>query len=819
MALPQQIIPSDAPPTRPTITVSTGDIGNVTTSSQLTTNMVGGAGNWPTFEFLTRNFSLADSMAGFRLGFHDLIGHVDQIVDTTLLGRDLPLVGGQLAGASEFLLQIRDSVTDNLGLYGSSLTVENVAQGFYDALGPGGYDWLQDDPATGDGIVNFNDVKVVRDTVTVDGQTLVIGVQYELDLQTPVDRLATPVDLDLLLPGLGLDLDAEVDVNMGYKFPLRVGVSIADGVYIDVSGTNDLEIKLDAALPGQTSRMTAGSRVTFDNSNGTAPTITRHAGNWVLDGFRSGQIIQIDDSTSNDGRYIIGSIDPSGRVLTLRSTDANLAATSSSQDRIVSEGPTAGVEISVRQRSVTGNPSLQFQNVQQSHGGSTYEDLDAIVRSSGSWTKDGFSPGDIITITGTSNNNGQYRVFDISANGRALTVETVLHPETTSDALIIRQQENTIDGRLGILPIRAQQIDSLGQPSDDSLMTGTFVIDLEPGGSVGPQRLTLGETIAASPMPVEPVDGFTSNPLPALIAVTDNAADPLTVQPLSLQLRTDLPRSAAYPPYRMRLDIGNWNWAINDSLVDATTNPTLAFNDVQFDVVGFMRDFVGPQITRMSEALEAADDILRFLESEAMPILSLLFGRTSYASAAGTFGGNAQAGNFTGAAIAIRALANGGEPFERDALTEFLSDLINNREFDDISLSPITSLSGETWIDIGNFGVNADVALGGRGRLFDPVANKETDLGGFSDKSLRLTGQAQLTFQQNQIQRFDLQRSATVSITPIVLTSQIAINIPGSASWDIAEGDRVTISGTGLIDGTHKILDRLGDQILISHPN
>ncbi|MEL7267822.1 MAG: hypothetical protein AAFP69_23850, partial [Planctomycetota bacterium] len=102
---------------------------------------------------------------------------------------------------------------------------------------------------------------------------------------------------------------------------------------------------------------------------------------------------------------------------------------------------------------------------------------------------------------------------------------------------------------------------------------------------------------------------------------------------------------------------------------------------------------------------------------------------------------------------------------------------------------------------------------------FDPVANKETDLGGFSDKSLRLTGQAQLTFQQNQIQRFDLQRSATVSITPIVLTSQIAINIPGSASWDIAEGDRVTISGTGLIDGTHKILDRLGDQILISHPN
>ena len=78
-----------------------------------------------------------------------------------------------------------------------------------------------------------------------------------------------------------------------------------------------------------------------------------------------------------------------------------------------------------------------------------------------------------------------------------------------------------------------------------------------------------------------------------------------------------------------------------------------------------MRDFLGPVITRLSTAFESIDPILDFLTFEGMPIISLLFGRTTYVTAPGTFGGEDQVGDFAGAAIAIRALADGGPATRR----------------------------------------------------------------------------------------------------------------------------------------------------------
>lgn len=784
LTFPEQVIPSDAPTTVPFITASVSNINAPAGgSSSLTTNLVGGDGNWPTFEDLTKNFSLSDTMDGFKLGFYDLFTKLDAALDTSLLGNELPLVGNQLAEAADFLLQMRDSVVDNLNLYGKSISIDSVRQGIFDAFGPGGFDWLQNDPTSGDSVVNIDDVKMVTDSVTVEGRELVVGVEFQMDLVAPTETLESPVDLDLLLPGLGLEIDALADVMFGFHLPLSVGVSIADGVYIDVQRANDLEIVLDVALPQAAASMTGDPQLTFTNPVTGAPKISRDRGNWILDGFRIGQIIEVRHSDANNGQYVIASIDPFGLELTLESTDANLAPTSSSLDRVVAEGPKSGISIEVYQVSLTGRPSLTFTDVTENFTPKLLEfanlppqtftiDLrDEITRSSGSWGDDGFRLGDSITITGTSNNNGVYTILAMDPSGRTITVDTVLQNETSSTGIVRKDELHGMTATMGVLPFRVWD-----QTPQQSEMSGTFVIDFLDPSVMGTPRLSLNDLIAAAPFPNIPQTGFSAAPLPTLLSISEKVGAEFTVNPISLDLETDLPTGAAFPPYRMQLDITNWDWDVTSSLLSETSTPSIAFNDVQFEVVGFVRDFLGPSITRMSVALEAVDPLLVFLQSEAMPIVSLLFGKTSYASAPGTFGGETQIGDFTGAATALRALADGGKPFERDAIGEFFSDLFENREFDDITLLPIMMLTGEEWIDIGSFVVDGSVARGQSGDLFDPSVNAERSFGSLKDKPLRMTGAIDVNF----------------SATTITLTSA------ESATWidaGFAVGQTIRITG------------------------
>ncbi|SMP65938.1 Ca2+-binding protein, RTX toxin-related [Neorhodopirellula lusitana] len=740
LAFPEQIVPNDAPQTRPSIQLTIGDIDSPTDSSTLTTNMIGGVGNWPTFETLTQNFSLANSMDGFRLGFYELFTHLDNALDTSLLGRELPLVGKQLGDTADFLLQIRDSVVDNLEFYGAETSIESVRQGLFDAFGPGGYNWLQNLPASGDSSVNIDDVQVRTDTIEVDGNTLVVGVEFELDLEMATQSLQTPVDLDLLLPGLGLETDALADVNFGFHFPMKVGVSIADGVYLDVASTSDLEIQLDVGLPAHAVTMSADPRLTFANTTSTAPSIQRDRGNWILDGFQVGQIISVANSASNDGSYLIADITDNGLTLEIKPTNASLERTNNSNDRVVQEGPTSGISVTVTEITATGMPALTFHNETRSSTNafgfvSTIDVYDSITRDTGNWRTDGFNEGDLIVVSGSGSNDGTYRVFEISESGRVLTVEPTQSPgatlvqETTSDATVKRSQSTTMSGRLGVLPVRIWDA-TPGQ----SKLTGTFVIDLHDPQVVGENhRLAVNDLTAESPFPIEPIRGFTNSPLPNLLSITESATDPLQLNPLSLTIETDLPKSAAFAPYRLTLDVSNWDWTVSDSLVVQTQVPTIEFNDVQFDLVGFTRDFMGPAITRLSESLDAADAILKFLESEAMPILSLIFGRKSYSQTPAAFGGTTEQGNFVGAVVAIRALARGGSPFERDFITETGSDLFGSGEFDNIVLKPIALLTGQEWIDLGNFTVNGTVARGGSGQLFNSEENQERALGSFND--------------------------------------------------------------------------------------
>ena len=98
-------------------------------------------------------------MEGFKLGFYDLFDKLDEVLDQAIFRSELPLIGTSLIDAADFLDQIRDTVFDNLSTYEAVLTPDLVKQGIYDAVGPGGLGWLQDDPdpSNPDTKVNFED--------------------------------------------------------------------------------------------------------------------------------------------------------------------------------------------------------------------------------------------------------------------------------------------------------------------------------------------------------------------------------------------------------------------------------------------------------------------------------------------------------------------------------------------------------------------------------------------------------------------------------------------------------------------------------------
>ncbi|MEM9825839.1 MAG: LamG-like jellyroll fold domain-containing protein, partial [Planctomycetota bacterium] len=160
-------------------------------------------------------------------------GAFDLLIDVMrgdVLGVPLPLIGDALSDEADFLQDIKDSVLDN---------IEDVAQqgvslvqtGIFDALGPGGLNWLLD--ATGDSLVTVDDVIANVDST---GNR----VDFDLKLGKPRQTLELPVEFDLGLPGLNFDLDAPVDLDFGFEFDLGFGVGIDEGFYLDVADTGIL---------------------------------------------------------------------------------------------------------------------------------------------------------------------------------------------------------------------------------------------------------------------------------------------------------------------------------------------------------------------------------------------------------------------------------------------------------------------------------------------------------------------------------------------------------------------------------------------------
>ncbi|MEY2517006.1 MAG: hypothetical protein QOJ89_4364, partial [bacterium] len=159
----------------------------------------------------------------------------------------------------------------------------------------------------------------------------------------------------------------------------------------------------------------------------TTATITRSDGKaWAADGFAPNQRIQVTGSQSNDGTYLVAGVD--GVVLQLAAGTV-VVDESTKIDPLADPEPAPAEIVSILISLI--RPQLTFDGV-------------TITRSAGSWTQDGFVAGDRIVVDGTLDNNGHYRIAQITPTVLTLdpTTPVQAHEESrTADVTRLRPYE------------------------------------------------------------------------------------------------------------------------------------------------------------------------------------------------------------------------------------------------------------------------------------------------------------------------------------------------------------------------------------------
>ncbi len=209
----------------------------------------------PNFGSLLSGLDLSSQLDGFSGGLADFFSILDVAIENQALIAKLPLIGDALRDAVRFVGDIRDKITDNLAVFGpkSALIVQ---QKIYEALGPGGLNWLRDQndanwrASTSNANVDVSDVALVQNSST--------DVRYNVRLKQSLARVQVPVDFDIGLPLLGLDVDGQVQLELGFDWELTFGLDKSKGFYITTGVSDELRIALEATVPGFNATGTLG---------------------------------------------------------------------------------------------------------------------------------------------------------------------------------------------------------------------------------------------------------------------------------------------------------------------------------------------------------------------------------------------------------------------------------------------------------------------------------------------------------------------------------------------------------------------------------
>ncbi len=192
----------------------------------------------------------------------------------------------------------------------------------------------------------------------------------------------------------------------------------------------------------------SGLSLTFTDNAGASggderDTIVRGSGSWSDDGFSAGDAISITGTGSNDSgsdqTYTIKEISEDGLTFTIDSAVQLTSESLSSSAGVVIEKVVPPVKLV--------DPTFTFKDNQASSG----ETRDSITLSSGSWTTRGFSVGDTIGVTGTSSNDGTYKIAGFTTDGGTvfLTAAATLSDQTIGDGAKV---ETHVPGRLNGSP-------------------------------------------------------------------------------------------------------------------------------------------------------------------------------------------------------------------------------------------------------------------------------------------------------------------------------------------------------------------------------
>ncbi len=196
-----------------------------------------------------------------------------------------------------------------------------------------------------------------------------------------------------------------------------------DGTYLidEINGADLVLSSGDTAFPlefGGVSRtvsaLSPGASLTF--APGSSPTITRDVGDWTLDGFVDGDLITVSNTAAQNGSYKIASVSVDGKVMTLATGTTIEAAQNVANATIVGDATLKFV----KKTNLAGNPTLTFTDNADLEG--VNDQPDTIVRSTGSWTSDGFRAGQMIVVVGTGLNNQSLQIASISADGLTITL-------------------------------------------------------------------------------------------------------------------------------------------------------------------------------------------------------------------------------------------------------------------------------------------------------------------------------------------------------------------------------------------------------------
>ncbi|MAE66420.1 MAG: hypothetical protein CMJ18_19295, partial [Phycisphaeraceae bacterium] len=289
------------------------------------------------------------------LGGLDDVFRLLQDVLNDLFGEDLPLIGNKLADAADFIERLKDDLISNLsgpagsrlrGPGGQTRDTSFVQQAIFDAVGPGNLDWLGD--TNGDGNITITDVRITADgQVVTNDLALITGntdtVQFNMKLAQDLLQFELPIDLELGIPGLGLDVDGALGVSVGFDFDFGFGVSKTDGVFFDVSDPNELtvdfgvelidlsatgalaflQLDVNAMSPAELDKDARGNTVDLKELERSTLDFGQPGATEAVNAFKGAFTIDIMDP-SGEGSLTLGELGSIGSFI-----DANLKAKSS----------------------------------------------------------------------------------------------------------------------------------------------------------------------------------------------------------------------------------------------------------------------------------------------------------------------------------------------------------------------------------------------------------------------------------------------------------------------------------------------------------